>query len=67
MNSSSVPAFAVSPRSASLASWRLRIWRGDATTSLPSSHCRSAINSTVAGCHGIGRSASKSGFITKSP
>ena len=67
MNSSSVPALAVSPRSASRASWRRRIWRGEATTSLPSSHWRSAITSTVAGCQGIGRSVSKSGFISKSP
>ena len=39
MNSSSVPALAISPRSASRASWRRRICRGEATTSVPSSHC----------------------------
>ena len=39
MNSSSVPAKAGSPRSSSRASWRRRIWRGEATTSEPSSHC----------------------------
>ena len=67
MNSSSVPAVALQPRSASRASWRRRIWRGDATTSEPSSQARSAITSTVPSCHGIGRSVSMSGFITKSP
>ena len=36
MNSSSVPALALQPRSARRASWRRRIWRGEATTSLPS-------------------------------
>ena len=44
MNSSSVPAFAARPRSASRASWRRRICRGEATTSRPSSHSRSAIS-----------------------
>ena len=67
MNSSSVPAFATQPRSASRSSWRRRIWRGEATTSEPSSHFTSAMQSAVAGCHGIGRSVSKSGTITKSP
>ena len=36
MNSSSVPALAVQPRSARRSSWRRRTWRGEATTSLPS-------------------------------
>ena len=36
MNSSSVAAFASSPRSARRSSWRRRIWRGEATTGLPS-------------------------------
>ena len=43
-----------SPRSASRSSWRRRIWRGLATTGSPPCHCRSAMTSTVAGCHGIG-------------
>ena len=67
MNSSSVPAVALQPRSASRASWRRRIWRGEATTSDPSSQPRSAITSTVPSCHGTGRRVSMSGFITKSP
>ena len=48
MNSSSVPAVAIQPRSASRSSWRRRIWRGEATTSRPSSQPRSAISSAVA-------------------
>ena len=67
MNSSSVPALAVNPVSFSRASWRRRIWRGEATTSRPSSHSRSAISITVPGCHGTGQSVSRSGFIWKSP
>ncbi len=67
MNSSSVPAVALQPRSASRPSWRRRIWRGEASTSEPSSQARSAISITVPSCHGTGRSVSMSGTITKSP
>ncbi len=67
MNSSSVPAAATQPRSASRAIWRRRIWRGEATTSEPSSHSRSAMQSAVPGCQGIRRSVSRSGRMTKSP
>ena len=67
MNSSSVPAFALQPRSASRASWRRRIWRGEATTSLPSSHATSDRQITVPSCHGTGRSVSRSGTSIMSP
>ena len=67
MNSSSVAALALKPRSARRASWRRRICRGEATTSRPSSHCRSAITIAVPGSQGTGRSVSRSGFISKSP
>jgi hypothetical protein len=40
-------------------SWRRRICRGEATTSLPSAHTTSAMTSTVASFHGVGRSVSK--------
>ena len=56
MNSSSVPALALQPRSASRASWRRRIWRGEATTSVPSSHATSARHIAVPSCQGTGRS-----------
>ena len=39
MNSSSVAANAVQPRSASRSSWRRRIWRGEAATAESSCHC----------------------------
>ena len=45
-------ARAVQPRSASRSSWRRRIWRGEATTGAPSSHCRSARHSAVPACQG---------------
>jgi hypothetical protein len=67
MNSSSVAATAVQPRSASRSSWRRRIWRGEAATGLSSCHSRSAMHIAVPGCHGTSRSVSKSGFISKSP
>ncbi len=61
MNSSSVPALALQPRSARRASWRRRIWRGEATTSAPSSHATSARHITVPSCQGTGRSVPRSG------
>ena len=67
MNSSSVAASAVQPRSASRASWRRRIWRGEATTSEPSCQAMSAMHIAVASCHGTIRSVSRSGLSTKSP
>ena len=67
MNSSSVPAYASSPRSASRSIWRRRIWRGEATTGLWSGHARSASTSAVPSCHGTRISVSMSGFISKSP
>ena len=67
MNSSSLPALAVQPRSASRASCLRRTWRGEATTSLPSCHCRSTRHSAVPSCHGTTVSVSRSGAITKSP
>ena len=67
MNSSSVPALAVHPRSPRRAIWRRRIWRGEATTSLPSSHWTSARHSTVPSCQGTSRSVERSGRMTKSP
>jgi hypothetical protein len=67
MNSSSVPAKACHPRSVRRPSWRRRIWRGDATTSLPSSHTTSAMSIAVPAFHGTTRSVSRSGLRTKSP
>ena len=67
MNSSSVAALALKPRSSSRRSCRRRIWRGEATTSLPSGQRRSAITIAVPGSHGTGRSVSRSGTISKSP
>jgi len=67
MNSSSVPAIAVQPRSASLAVCAARICRGEASTGAPSSQVRSAITRTVPSCQGIRRSVLMSGAITKSP
>ena len=65
MNSSSVAACASQPRSASRASWRRRIWRGDATTSESSSHVRSAMHravpaATAPGAAWAGRASSRS-------
>ena len=67
MNSSSVPALALQPRSARRASWRRRIWRGEATTSLPSSQATSARQIAVPSCQGTGRSVSRSGTSSMSP
>ena len=67
MNSSSVAAFANQPRSLSRASWRRRICLGEATTSEPSAHRMSARHSAVPSNHGIIRSVSRSGRMTKSP
>ena len=67
MNSSSVPTKATMSRSASRAVCRWRIWRGDATTSLPSSQTRSAYRNAVPSCQGSSRSVEKSGCMTKSP
>ena len=67
MNSSSVPTYARMPAPSRRASCRRRICRGEATTSLPSSHCRSAISETVPGCQGTRRNVAMSGIITKSP
>ena len=55
-NSSSVAPTAVQPRSRRRSSCRRRIWRGEATTGLPSPHCRSTRHIAVAGCQGTGRS-----------
>src|ERR1019366_79367 len=54
------------PGSPSRASWRLRIWRGEATTSEPSSQATSARHITVPSCHGTGRSMSRSGTSSMS-
>ncbi len=67
MNSSSVPALALQPRSASRASWRRRICRGDATTSVPSSHATSARQMAVPSCQGTVRSVAMSGTSSMSP
>jgi hypothetical protein len=55
MNSSSVPALALHPRSASRPSWRRRICRGDATTSEPSSQARPHGTIAVPWSHGTER------------
>ena len=68
MNSSSVPALALSPRSARRASWRRRIWRGEATTS------RAVVPLQVGHQHhrrpratAPAAASSRSGTISKSP
>ena len=67
MNSSSVPAYAFQPRSASRSSWRRRIWRGEATTGPPSSQSMSARHIAVPSCQGTWRNVAKSGMRWKSP
>ena len=67
MNSSSVPANAPMPRSASRSSWARRMLRGACVTGLPSVQDRSAMTSAVPGSHGSSRSVEKSGVITMSP
>ena len=67
MNSSSVPAYAVQPRSARRASWAARIWRGEAHDAPAAFPLMSAMHNAVPGCHGTGRSVERSGARTKSP
>ena len=68
MNSSSVPAKAAYPSASAEATWRLRIARGDCTTSpLPSSQVRSLWIVTDAGWPGVCRSVVRSISKNMSP
>ena len=57
----------VKPSSAARSTWRLRTWRGEGATGLPSCQATSQRTSAVASSQGIRRSVATSGLSAKSP